>query len=355
MKKMRICAFICALAVSLSVTGCADTTWVLKDGNITIPTGVYNYFLLYNANTVQQMASSAAAASVGTKSSASQDMWSQTVSNTNAATWAMNTALDNCKQLVVIEKLCASRKVALTAAQKASASSDAASTYGTSSGMMSKNGIAQSSLERIYNDYSYLDQALFGSYYGSKGDKAVSESELTDYYKKNYVHVRQIFVAKIDTTSSSYKALTGAKLTAATKKANEAYAALKADAADNYKNFDTIWKKYNEDTKQTKVGYTFSKATASSYDTKFTNLGFSLKEGEVGMAESDMGYFIEYKLPVDTGSTAFTANVKQGVLSAMKGPEFIAMLKDQVKKETFVQNDNTLNRYSPKKLDLSAS
>lgn len=345
---MKICAFACALAVGLTVTGCSDTSWILKDGNITIPTGVYNYYLIGGASTVQSLA--AASSSSGTSAA---DMWSQTVSGTDAVTWAKNNALESCKELVTIEKLCAERKVTLTNDQQTDASSKASTSYNSYKSLWSKNDISEASFERIAKDM-YLKQKLFDSYYAANGDNAVSESELEDYYAKNYAHVKQIFVSKYDT--STYAALTGDDLTAAEKKAKEAYAAAKADP----KNFDTYVTKYNEDPgmKSNPSGYIFSKASAQStgYDTKFTDLAFSLKTGEVGMAESDMGWFIEYKAETDPKDTStFTDSLKSTVLSEMKSDEFEKIITDQTAKENFQQNDKTISHYNPKKLDLTTS
>jgi parvulin-like peptidyl-prolyl isomerase len=341
LKKIKIFAFICALAVGFSLTGCADTSWAVKDSNVTIPNGVYLYYLLSNASTVQAQAANSSASS-------STDIWSQKIENTNAVTWAMNNAINSCKQLAVIEKLSASRKVALTSDQSTSAKSYASSNYTTYSSLLKKNGVDQTAIERISNDM-YLQQALFDSYYGAKGDKAVPESQIDDYYTKNYVHVKQIFVAKIDT--STYAALPADKLAAAKTKANEAYAKAKADV----KSFDTFVKSYNEDTGEAADGYIFSKDSAanSSYDQKFTDLGFSLKEGEVGMAESDMGWFIEYKLKTDPKATSFDDSMKSEVLAAMKGTEFNTLITDMVSKETFNVNSSMQDKYSPKKLDLT--
>jgi len=351
LKKIKICAFVCALAVGLTVTGCADTTWALKDGDITIPTGVYNYYLLGGASTVQALASSANAASSGSTVS---DIWSQTVSKTNAVTWTMNSALESCKELVAIEKLCASRKITLSSTEKTSASSTASTSYGSYTSLFTKNDISETSIQRIAKDM-YLKQALFTSYYGTNGDKAVSEGDIEDYYTKNFAHIKQIFIAKFNT--STYAALTGDDLTAAEKKAKEAYAAASADV----KNFSTYVTKYNQDTGMTSNpdGYIFSKKTAvdsnHNYDTKFTDLAFSLKVGAVGMSESDMGWFIEYRVETDPKASTFTDSMKETVLSEMKNDEFEKIITDQVAKETFQQNEKTMNYYNPKKLDLTTS
>lgn len=348
MKKMKLCAFACALAVGLSLTGCSDTSWILKDGDITIPTGIYNYYLISGASEVSSLAASSS--SSGTSSA---DIWSQTVSGTDAVTWTKNNALESCKKLAVIEKLCAQRNVTLTKDQESTASSNASTSYSAYKTLWSNNDISETSLQRLVKDL-YLKQKLFDSYYGKNGDKAVSESEIENYYTENFAHVKQIFISKYDTTN--YTALSGDNLKAAEKKAKEAYEAAKADP----KNFDKYVEKYNEDPgmKSDPNGYIFSKKTAASdgFDTKFTDLAFSLKVGDVGMAKSDMGWFIEYRVDTDPkDSDTFTDSMKSTVLSEMKIDEFEKLITDQVAKESFQLNDSTISHYNPKKLNLSTS
>lgn len=345
MKKTGIIAGICTLALALSMTGCGDTSWVLKDGSITIPTGVYNYYQIGGASDLQSMA----AANTSSGTSSNKDIWAQSVSGTNAVTWVMNAALDQCKNLATVEKLCADRKLVLTADQKKQCESSAATQYTQYKDILSKNDISQASLQRILEGQLRIPM-LFNSYYGAKGDKAVKDADMSDYYTKNFVHVKQIFVAKIDTSTQAV--LSKDDLAKAKTKAQTAFDAAKKDPSK----FDDFVKKYNEDPGMTQnpTGYIFSKISGSNYDTKFTDLAFSLKDGEVGMAESDMGYFIELKVKIDsTDSKVYTADMKSTVLSEMKSDEFNTLVKNEVSKQKFEQNSTTIDKYSPKNLKLS--
>lgn len=338
----KIGAAVCAAALAISMTGCADTSWAIKYDSVTIPIGMYNFFLVNNAYSVSSMASAT--------SGASSDVWSQTVSNTNAVTWAMNSALDNCKQLAVVEKLAADKKVSVSASDKSTVASYTSSTYSQSSGVLSKNGISQTSMERIYDDIYYLRSALFSAY-DKAGKFPVSDSSVTSYYAKNYAHVKQIFIALENTKTSV--AYTGAKLAAQKKKAQEAYKAAKADP----QNFEKYVKLYNEDPgmKKDPNGYIFSESSASSasYDTKFTDLAFSLKVGKVGMSQSTMGYFIEYRVKLDPNK--ISKSDKSTVQEALKSTKFTDMVTAIVKKAQFQQNNSALDKFSPRKVDLTTS
>lgn len=345
MKKSRIIAAFCAIAMCFSLTACADTTWAMKCDDITIPTGVYNYYLLQSASYVSQQGSSSSS------STSSTDIWSQTVSGTNAVTWAINTASDEVKNLITIESLAKTRNITLTDEIKSSAESTASSNYSSYGDMFKNNDIAQTSLERIVQGM-YLKKLLFDSYYGADGDKKVSDAEISSYYTENFVNVKQIFVAKFDV--STYQALTDDKLTEAKAKAEKAFAEAKASPDK----FDDLVKTYNEDPGMTATptGYVISKKSAANqnFDTKFTDLAFSLKDGEVGMAESDMGWFIEQKVKIDpTNTKIYTDTQKATVLSEMKADEFEDVLKEELGKLNIETNTKALDKYSPKNLKLN--
>lgn len=350
-KYTKICALICALATGFSLAGCADTSWALKSGDVTLPSGVYLYYLINNASKVESgTAASSTTTTSSSSSSTSSDVWSKTVDKQNAVSWAINSSLKSCKELIVVEKQTAKRKVKLTSDETKAAKSYADQSYSTYESLFKENDISQTSLERISKDM-YLEQELFKSYYGENGDKAVPETELAKYYTQNYAHIKQIFVAKVDTSTN--KTLSKSKLASQKKKANTAYAAVKNDLTHFQKYVD----KYNEDTgmKSNSDGYIFSKASATSsgYDTKFVNLAFSLKVGQVGMAESDMGYFIEYRVKTDPKASTFNDTMKETILTAMKSDDFQDLIDDVVAKTTFTQNDKTINHYNPKKVKLS--
>ena len=46
----RITTFVLALGLTLSMTSCSSTTWAVKSGDDTIPTGLYLSYLFYTFN-----------------------------------------------------------------------------------------------------------------------------------------------------------------------------------------------------------------------------------------------------------------------------------------------------------------
>lgn len=348
MKKLKILAGACALSVAVSMAGCSDTSWAIKYKSITIPSGVYLTYLLSfgeEAKTqTSQATASASSSSTSSKTSKSTDVWSQKIQGQNAQTWAINQAISACKQLALLEQMSVDNKVKLTAAEKSKADTSAKQIFQNNESIFKNNNIAISSFNRIYEDES-LYEKVFEKIYGKGGSKAVSDDDLKQYYLKNYVHIKQIFVNKQN--SSTGAALTGADLTKAQAKAQEALKAVSADKA----NFQKYVDQYNEDPgmKSNPDGYIFTKD--DGYDQAFKDEALKLNIGDIGMAQSDMGFFIEYKQPLDTNAASFTSK-KTDVLEKMKGTEFNNLMQNNGKTMKIDKNDGTINQFPPSKLKL---
>lgn len=356
-KKIRkLPAILCVIFAALSFTGCADTTWAVKYNSITIPSGVYITYLINAKGNLESQAESSSSSSSSSSSaglggtsisgssssstSSATDIWSQKIDGTNALTWAVSQATLNCKKLAYIEQQCTEKKLTLTSTEKTTANSYADQYFSTYT-VLNSNGVSSSSLEKIVQS-SYLGDKLFTYYYGTGGSKAIPDSQAKDYYVKNYVHIKQIFFNKYDSSSNL---LSDDKLAKLKTKANQVLALAEKDKAG----FDALVKKYNEDPGMTETpdGYIFNKS--SSYIQNFKDTAFSMKVGDIKLIETTEGYHIMYKINVDPNASTYSQN-KSGVLHAMKDTEFNTMVENALKNEKFQVNSQTINRYNPKNL-----
>jgi hypothetical protein len=339
-KFLKCAAFICAMSLTLSLYGCSDTSWAVKVGTTTVPSGVYLFWLTQVAGSVTQNASS------GT------DPWSQTISGTTAVIYASKNALDYTEQCGEIENLCAKMKITSTSNDKNSAIAFASSQMSANSSTYSSNGISSASLQRVYEDFGILRNKLFTAIYGTGGTNAVADTDIKSYYTSNFVKIKHIVVLTSDATSGT--ALTGDALTKANNTATAAFNEANVKGA----NFDALMVKYSQDTPTGAVGapneatgYIFSKSSAATngFDSTFISTAFSMKVGAVEKVQTSYGWDIMYKLQVDQDSTYYDAN-KASILSEMKSADFDKYIQDQLTKDKPVQNDAAINYYNPKKL-----
>jgi hypothetical protein len=327
---LKCAALICAMALTLSLFGCSDTSWAVKVGNNTMPSGVYLFWLTQASSSVKQNASS------GT------DPWAQTVSGGTAVTYATNSALDYTKQCAEIENLCANLKIKSTATDTSSAVSFASNEMKTNSGTYSGNGISSTSLQRVYEDFAILRPKLFTAIYGKGGAKAVSDADLVKF-SADYSKVKHIVIL---TNDSAGAALTGDALAKVDATYKEALAAAQIKGA----NFDQLMTKYTQDVDangapNSPTGYLFTKASAatSGFDQTFIDTAFKSKVGDITGFTASYGYDIMLRVPLDpTDNTT--------LLSNMKSAEFVTYIQDQITKEKFQKNDAAINYYNPRNL-----
>ena len=341
----RSAAVLCTAALAFSLSGCADTTWVAKLNNESIPTGMYLKFLVDAHDIVSYYAQNA--------SSTVSDPWSMTLGSTSAETWAINYSMESTKQYVMVEQLCKKRNITLTSAEQSTAQKSAESAM-SNNNAYEKNGISKASVQRIYADES-LATKLFNSYYTGKGEKAVSDADLKSYYASNYVKIKHIVLLTVD---NSGNALTTDKVAEVKKKADGILAKAKAAPAT----FDSLMTQYNQDKDSTTgkqnspTGYIFSKATAENagYDSTFTSTALSMKVGEIQEIKTSYGYDIMLKIKVDENYDYFSTN-KSSILGAMKGTDFQTTIANAVKSAKFEENKAAINHYNPRKLKAATA
>jgi len=344
-KFLKCAAVICAMSLTFSLCGCSDTSWAVKVGSNTMPSGVYLFWLTQVAGEIEQNTSSGV------------DPWTQTVSGGGTTTtYATTNALDMTEQCAEIENLCAKMKITATTDDVNSAVSFAASEISADSNTFSGNGISSASVQRVYQDYETLRSKLFTAIYGPTGTQPVSDTALKSYYASNYVKIKHIVIL---TEDSSGNALTGTALTTANNDATAAYNAATANPA----NFESLMTKYSDDTSTGVPGgtingsmtganyYIFSEASAeqSGFDTTFTSTAFSMKVGDIQKVQASYGWDIMLKEQVDSDYTYYNANTSS-ILQEMKGSDFVTYLEAQIKKDVAVTNDAAINHYNPANL-----
>lgn len=122
-------------------------------------------------------------------------------------------------------------------------------------------------------------------------DQYYDEGKITKKFKKNYLHAKSILISDSDEDGN---VLTGADKKKAKKKAEKVLAKLQ-----NGEDFDTLWKKYNDDSAQKKTGYYFTEGSmVSPYEKAVKNL----KENETTdklVYYKGYGWFIIERLPLE--------------------------------------------------------
>lgn len=348
----KVLAASLAAAMCLSAAGCssADKSWAVKDSSTSIPIGCY----VYNLYSAYSMADSK-------KADATKDVLSQKIENKDAKTWIRDKALTSTKLLLFLDQKMKAMKLTLTDSDKAMAQQMNSSAWAQASSTMEKYGVAQSSFETVYGTSFMKEKKIFDAIYGKSGTKAVPDSELKDYYLKNYTDFSFILCSLYNTDSSgnATSAMTDAQKKKAESVLNNYAAQIKAGkltmrkAADSYK---ALMKSSTDELHTASANL----ATETNYPEAMRTTLKGMKTGEIKTLEiSDQGIYLllskeDSEKAINT--TLNTENSRENLLLTYKSDEFLpALEKEAAAAKDITVNDGALNSYDPKMFTPSAS
>ena len=141
---------------------------------------------------------------------------------------------------------------------------------------LAENGITDAFIDRIIS-WNYIVEKLFAD--------DLSEDGMKKFYNDNYLHAKHILISAVDENGAPQKEL-----------ADELLARAKAG-----EDFDELIAEYSEDPGSYYYpdGYYF---TAGEMVPEFDSATRSLGMNEIGMCESDYGYHIIMRLPLEDGA-----------------------------------------------------
>ncbi len=177
----------------LPLVACVDRSWALKAEDDTISTGEYVFYLM---DAYQSAHNKLAEQGITTTNIAEE-----TIEEKSAPDWIVSKAIDACKEKLAIEQLFKEKNLELTEEELKKADESTNSIWESSGSMYERNfGINKDAIHQAYSLLNAKREKLFNAYYGKDGSDAVSDEEITDYYKKNYISLK--FYAKMPTTET---------------------------------------------------------------------------------------------------------------------------------------------------------
>lgn len=340
--KKAAAALLAAVLIS-GMTACsADKSWAVKDGSTTIPIGAYIYNLYDAFGNAQNSVTDA-----------TKPVLEQKIENKDATTWIRGKALTYTKSILVIDQKMKSMNLKLTETETKQISDTTDSTWNQYSSTLEKYGIAKSSFGLAYSDYYTKYQKVFEATYGKSGSKAVSDSELKDYYVKNYSDFS--FIACPLYTTDANGAFKAALSDTDKKKKIQEFdnyvSQIKAgkmtmqQAADAYQ-------KSSKATSSPLQNETINLSTDTTYPEEFRDLIKSMKSGEIKASELKDLYVYVLAVKNDISKQADEklkdSSGRASILTTYKGKEF----SDEITKEAdalkdVTVNDAAINSYNP--------
>lgn len=217
-------------------------------------------------------------------------------------------------------------------------------------------GVSFESFAYCSTEYSTKYQALFEGIYYEGGSKAVSDSELEEFFNENYVDYSYFSV-------NLYSASTDEAGESVNVALSEKEAKKLTDELDGYakdvnggKSYDDVIEAY-----MTANELDTDPSTSNVEQLENTSMGDEIKEAlgelgnnkattvQVGSGESAVYYFI-YKRDIKDTTADYLAEEANydAVIAAMKSEEFDDYIKELTESLKYEENTSVINKYDPK-------
>ena len=397
----KLVAAICAVAITLSVAGCADVSTIGSVDNQTINAGIY---LLYEQTAIgeaQQEVDDQLKA-MGTSASKIENFsyYNYNVQDKTFSQYVQDRTLEQVKQYVAIQNKFKELNLSLTDEEEETVKTSVKkmwdteiSYYGYSTGKTygqnyEAGGISKKSYEAVQL-VNKMSEKVFDAYYEKNGISPTDEKDIATYFYDNYGRFQIIQV--------SLKEGNGDKITTDEgKKAKKEQAQGYVDRLLAGEDYETVYHEYEDQVAKEKAdaeaesnsgasSKAFSESSSavssasetasddttssgasdsteeehdhefllSKKDTspseEFIKWAFELETGKGGVYEDDSVYYAVVRRDIKEREDWLTEN-HSNVLHVMKDDDYEAMLNETAKDYALDLNNDALNRYKPENL-----
>ena len=364
-KKLVTLLTICTFFVT--ATACANNGWAIKGEGESLSTSIYVFYLMQAYQEATQKLTQ--------EGKSTSDISNEKIENQTAPNWIAEKALKRCKELIATEKMFKDMNLSWTEEESKKAQETTDSLWESSGNMYEKNfGINKDAVHQASSLLNAKIDKIFHAIYGKEGSSAVSDDEINDYYKNNYVKI--LFYSKVPYEATESEDENNNSEAEENKTENEASEGENKENSETNKKVDTdesIQKEFDEYTSSINSGSqtidqlrdTIKKSENITDDTdplveQIINPNSSLLTTEISDAVNklDAGkstyikfndvYFMLIKSsnPVENPDLSEESK-RDSILYDMKNKEFENKIEETVNSINFSINYNAVNQFNP--------
>ncbi len=337
-------AAACALAAGALSSCNQDTSWTYRtdDGAYEVTSGMYIGMSIsaYNEGMSQE----------GMDTSA--PLYGQQIESKDALDWVISRTESIAKKYLAVESKFDAYSLAFTEEEQSNIDSYVDYYWSYLSGSYEPQGCSENSYRKLMTN-SFKESQLFFAIYGEGGERAVSDDDLRAIFDEQYAHIN---VFQVDASDEEGEPLTGNELEIKQKEVDGIledlengtdFESVKAEYDSSDKDSASEEEKSGEEVKETDTSFYIT--TSSSYPEDLVTALFDASAGEFGSFNDEEGtFYIWTKL--DNDDAGFDT-YRDTILQNEKWEEFTQYEQDWVNGMTFVTNDASLKKHSPKNLE----
>lgn len=336
-----------ALALSLAVTGCSDTSWGAECGGVRMPAGVY----------INQVLSAYSSGLGELDNSEETNPWKNTVNGEDFTTWVRTRTQDNVYSYFAAEKKFEEMGLSLDELTQAQIDYSVEAQWAYYQSTYEENGIGKESFRKAIEN-TYKRSAVFESIYGDGGSEEVSKEELLAKFNQEYISMDRISLSFL-TSDGTLPQEDIDKLMEKAKGYQQ--------RIEKGEEIQSIAEEYQKEQEEEKAENSASETTTpvenvntalvlpregSSYSTTFMENVTSAAPGKPIVFEDDSSVCLVIVNEVTEESEIFLQNIDY-LLSDMKSEEFEQRLIDWGKELGVSFNNSAVSRYEAKKLKIT--
>lgn len=362
----RIAAILLVAVMALSLTGCGDTSWIMKAGDLSVNSGLYIYYQTQGyVDAIYTLASEDITYYYYYMYGYS--LVDEAYDDTQTIGDYMNSyAIDMCKQYVVVEHLFNELGLELSEDEKSYIKAQTNSTWANSSAKLEDIGISKSTLEMAITS-SVKEELVFNAYYEVGGVAGTTEEIIQSYFEEEYARIKYMTFNFVESADDA--------IDATVKSEQLALAQSYLDRANAGEDFDDLIEEYNaylisiaetEETEETAEDTSEEtedevvEAEADEYENesiisvdgtspseKFVGYVFNnCKVNEYSIIQDDTNFYLVHRLDILEREDIYNEN-RLYLISEIYDSNYTSLINKTLAGYDIVINEKSVKRYTP--------
>lgn len=292
------------------------------------------------------------------------DISNEKIEDQSAPNWIVEKALKSCKYLIATEKIFKQMNLSLSEDEQKKAQETTDSMWESYGSMYEKNfGINKDSLHQASSLFNAKLEKIFNAKFGKDGTNAVSDDEIKDFYKNNYMKILFYTKTPYETTENSDET-NSSQQTENNENSDEAKSSISSETIQ--KDFEQYTSSINNGSQSIdQIRDTLKKAenitddtdpfveqiinpNSSSLSSEISDAVKSLDPGKATYIKFNDIFFLLIKTTDSVEDPDLSDETKRNnILYDMKNDELESQIQETINNTNFSINYNAVNQFNP--------
>lgn len=338
LKKLMSLLLVFLLMFSMTACGKVDKSWAVKYKKITVSMGIYVFYLKESYNKALEK--------LAEDNITPETMEASSIGEKSASDWIKDDALDSCKEYIVVETLFAENNLDFSEEELKKMDENTDSIWEDSSEELSKWGTRED-FHKAFSTFYYKRNKLYEHLYGGDKFRTLTDDEILDYYKKNYVSLSRFSKVFTGDSEEENQATVSDEEKSKMDKQFQEY----VNSINNgSKTFDQVVGEFksSENTAEDPVTTENINLKDDSMEDDFVKMITELETNKATYSSVNDIFILLYKNDINAHLPDLSnEDSKKEIVESIKLDEFDEMINSKKSEFDFKVNDDALKEYAP--------